>query len=396
MPRGRSLAWGGPARRSCRPTPHSSSAPATPPAAPSPGASHARAMPPASPGAASTSCSRWWRRSEADGGQAHGFACDARKEEEVVALVEQIEGDHRPDRGAGVQHRRQRAREHPGRKPRASTSRSGRWPASRLPQRREAAKRMAPRGQGRARMISSRAPRPRCAARANFAAFCRRQDGPARAGPEHGARAGAAGHPRGARGGRRRHRHRVHPRNFPERYALKESDGILNPEHIADTYWMLHSQPRDAWTHELDLRPVDGEILMSETRRSEAGDRSQGIRRVLFRRRQPRRLPGLDAAAAPAPTPAPPCAGPALAAGRRVPGHRQPLADGGAGQGPYMTPTCSASPRALRRGVPPQPALPDQHADADARRAPACRCAAGRCGPTSTRSTAPSGSRAAT
>jgi len=43
--------------------------------------------------------------------------------------------------------------------------------------------------------------------------------------------------------------------NFPERYALKESDGILNPEHIADSYWMLHSQPRDAWTHELDLRP---------------------------------------------------------------------------------------------------------------------------------------------
>jgi NADP-dependent 3-hydroxy acid dehydrogenase YdfG len=43
--------------------------------------------------------------------------------------------------------------------------------------------------------------------------------------------------------------------NFPERYALKEEDGILNPEHIADTYWMLHAQPRDAWTHEIDVRP---------------------------------------------------------------------------------------------------------------------------------------------
>jgi hypothetical protein len=43
--------------------------------------------------------------------------------------------------------------------------------------------------------------------------------------------------------------------NFPERYALKEQEGILNPDHIADSYWMLHSQPRDAWTHELDLRP---------------------------------------------------------------------------------------------------------------------------------------------
>ena len=43
--------------------------------------------------------------------------------------------------------------------------------------------------------------------------------------------------------------------NFPDRYALKDRDGILNPEHIAEQYWMLHCQPRDAWTHELDLRP---------------------------------------------------------------------------------------------------------------------------------------------
>ena len=42
---------------------------------------------------------------------------------------------------------------------------------------------------------------------------------------------------------------------FPERYALKDQDGILNPEHIAEQYWQLHCQPRDAWTHELDLRP---------------------------------------------------------------------------------------------------------------------------------------------
>jgi short-subunit dehydrogenase len=42
---------------------------------------------------------------------------------------------------------------------------------------------------------------------------------------------------------------------FPQRYALKDHDGIVNPEHIADAYWMLHNQPRDAWTHELDLRP---------------------------------------------------------------------------------------------------------------------------------------------
>lgn len=42
---------------------------------------------------------------------------------------------------------------------------------------------------------------------------------------------------------------------FPERYALKNVDGIVNPAHIADMYLMLHQQPRDAWTHELDLRP---------------------------------------------------------------------------------------------------------------------------------------------
>lgn len=43
--------------------------------------------------------------------------------------------------------------------------------------------------------------------------------------------------------------------NFPERYATREHDGILAPGHIADAYWFLHQQPRDAWTFELDLRP---------------------------------------------------------------------------------------------------------------------------------------------
>jgi NAD(P)-dependent dehydrogenase (short-subunit alcohol dehydrogenase family) len=43
--------------------------------------------------------------------------------------------------------------------------------------------------------------------------------------------------------------------NFPAKYAEKDQDGILAPEHIGDAYWYLHSQPRDAWTFELDLRP---------------------------------------------------------------------------------------------------------------------------------------------
>ena len=42
----------------------------------------------------------------------------------------------------------------------------------------------------------------------------------------------------------------------PDTYeARKAVDGILNPDSIAENYWMLHRQPRDAWTHELDLRP---------------------------------------------------------------------------------------------------------------------------------------------
>lgn len=43
--------------------------------------------------------------------------------------------------------------------------------------------------------------------------------------------------------------------NFPDKYALKEQGGILNPEHIAQQYWQLVQQPKDCWTHEIDLRP---------------------------------------------------------------------------------------------------------------------------------------------
>jgi short-subunit dehydrogenase len=43
--------------------------------------------------------------------------------------------------------------------------------------------------------------------------------------------------------------------NFPERYATKSEDGILDPDAIAAEYVRLHDQPRSAWTHELDLRP---------------------------------------------------------------------------------------------------------------------------------------------
>jgi hypothetical protein len=35
-----------------------------------------------------------------------------------------------------------------------------------------------------------------------------------------------------------------------------EPGRLTSPASIAETYWQLHQQPRDAWTHELDLRPA--------------------------------------------------------------------------------------------------------------------------------------------
>lgn len=43
--------------------------------------------------------------------------------------------------------------------------------------------------------------------------------------------------------------------NVPGVDAMRDQDALLNPEHIAANYVMLHNQPRTAWTHELDLRP---------------------------------------------------------------------------------------------------------------------------------------------
>ncbi|MGB3456927.1 MAG: SDR family NAD(P)-dependent oxidoreductase [Litorimonas sp.] len=43
--------------------------------------------------------------------------------------------------------------------------------------------------------------------------------------------------------------------NVAEVDMLRASDRILDPDHIAANYVHLHRQPRDAWTFELDLRP---------------------------------------------------------------------------------------------------------------------------------------------
>ncbi len=42
--------------------------------------------------------------------------------------------------------------------------------------------------------------------------------------------------------------------------------GILDPDAIADASFTLYCQPRTAWTHELDLRPWDREVVTHRTR----------------------------------------------------------------------------------------------------------------------------------
>ena len=37
--------------------------------------------------------------------------------------------------------------------------------------------------------------------------------------------------------------------------AEPEPDELMDPKSIGETYWQLHQQTHDAWTHELDVRP---------------------------------------------------------------------------------------------------------------------------------------------
>jgi NAD(P)-dependent dehydrogenase (short-subunit alcohol dehydrogenase family) len=50
-------------------------------------------------------------------------------------------------------------------------------------------------------------------------------------------------------------RDRIRQRAGPEAAAGLELDRLVNPASIAEVYWQLHQQPRDCWTHELDIRP---------------------------------------------------------------------------------------------------------------------------------------------
>jgi len=189
---------------------------------------------------------------ESTGGRARAFGSDARREEQVVELVETVEREVGPieifvfNIGANV--------------PSSIVEETARkyfkiWEMACFAgflTGREVARRMVARGRGTMLFTGASAS---LRGSANFAAF---------AGAKHALRALAQSL---ARELGPKNIHVAHVvidgaidtafirENFPERYALKAEDGILNPEHIADAYWQLHCQPRDAWTFELDLRP---------------------------------------------------------------------------------------------------------------------------------------------
>ena len=44
-------------------------------------------------------------------------------------------------------------------------------------------------------------------------------------------------------------------RGLPELVEARGSDGLLEPDAIAEVFWQIHCQPPSTWTHEVDLRP---------------------------------------------------------------------------------------------------------------------------------------------
>jgi NAD(P)-dependent dehydrogenase (short-subunit alcohol dehydrogenase family) len=189
---------------------------------------------------------------ESAGGRARPFGVDARVEEQVVALFDTIEGEVGPievavfNIGANVRFPVAETTSRVFRKVWELACYGGFLTG------REAAKRMLARGRGTIIFTGATAS---VRGGNGFAAF---------ASAKHGLRAVAQSMARelGPQG-----IHVAHTvidgaidtpwiaQNFPERHALKDRDGILNPDDIAEAYWQLHRQPRSAWTLELDLRP---------------------------------------------------------------------------------------------------------------------------------------------
>ncbi|MFC4273052.1 SDR family NAD(P)-dependent oxidoreductase [Sneathiella chungangensis] len=186
------------------------------------------------------------------GGSAHAFGADARDEEEIVNLFARIEKDIAPlgvvvfNIGGNVNFPIQEMTSRVYRKVWEMSCFAGFLTG------REAAKVMIPRGKGTILFTGATAS---IRGGAGYSAF---------AGAKHGLRALAQSLARelGPQG-----IHVAHviidgaidtqfvKERFPERYKLREQDGLLQPDDIAENYWNLHAQNRTAWTHEMDLRP---------------------------------------------------------------------------------------------------------------------------------------------
>lgn len=191
---------------------------------------------------------------EAEGGEAIALGCDARDEDAVVSLFERIERDVAPlevvvfNPGANVNFPIAETTARVYRKVWEMACFAGFLAG------REAARVMTPRGRGTILFTGATAS---LRGGAGFSAF---------AGAKHALRALAQSMARelGPKG--------IHVghvvvdgaidtpwirETFPQMVESRPADGLLAPDHIAEAYWQLHAQPRDAWTFELDLRPFD-------------------------------------------------------------------------------------------------------------------------------------------
>jgi NADP-dependent 3-hydroxy acid dehydrogenase YdfG len=50
-------------------------------------------------------------------------------------------------------------------------------------------------------------------------------------------------------------RERIRARGGDEALDNLKPDQLMRPEAVAEAYWALHRQPRDAWTFEQEIRP---------------------------------------------------------------------------------------------------------------------------------------------
>jgi NAD(P)-dependent dehydrogenase (short-subunit alcohol dehydrogenase family) len=193
---------------------------------------------------------------EAAGGHAVGRSLDARKEEEVATFIEAADA-HAPlevcifNVGANVNFPFVETTERVFRKVWEMACYGGFLTA------REAAKRMVPRGRGAIFLTGATAS---LRGGIGFAAF---------ASAKFGLRAVAQSAARelGPKGIHVAHliidagvdtawvRERIRTQRGDEALANVQPDQLMRPAAVAEAYWQLYSQPRDAWTFEHEIRP---------------------------------------------------------------------------------------------------------------------------------------------